>query len=108
MSRGTLLGMGERVRSRVLRALGLANVWVQLEALSVRLQRVEEVLRELQEPVSQELIDRVRGRLSEPPRPQTLRAAPPPPSEQPWELERQRHNAALQDMLAAHRDGKKS
>ncbi len=57
--------MGEVVRERVLRALGLGKLWVQLEALSVRLRRVEQ--------------DLERVRLER--RPETLRAAPPPPPE---------------------------
>jgi hypothetical protein len=58
--------MGEVVRERVLRALGLGKLWVQLEALSVRLRRVEQ--------------DLERVRLER--RPETLRAAPPPPPEE--------------------------
>ncbi len=68
MSSGTLSGMGELLRSRVLRALGLANVWVQLEALSTRLKRVE---------VSLDLLTGGERR------PQTIRAAPPPPPKRP-------------------------
>src|SRR3954462_3864457 len=76
--------MGEFLRSRVLLALRLSNVWVQLEALSVRLRRVEEDVDAVQQLVSQEVHGRVRARLSEPPqRPQTLRAAPPPPPDKP-------------------------
>jgi hypothetical protein len=76
--------MGEFLRTRVLRALGLANLWVQLEALSLRLSRVEEDVDRMQQPVSQEVLDRVRAQLFEPPqRPQTLRAAPPPPPDKP-------------------------
>jgi hypothetical protein len=33
--------MGDFVRARVLRALGLGALWVQLDALSTRLRRVE-------------------------------------------------------------------
>jgi hypothetical protein len=43
--------MGEIVRDRVLRALGLGALWVQLNALSARLKRVEgdlEAMAELQ------------------------------------------------------------
>jgi hypothetical protein len=63
MSRGTLLGMGEVLRSRVLRALGLENVWLQLEALGARLKRVEQDVVALQRA----------------PRGQTIPASPPPP-----------------------------
>lgn len=60
---GNLSGMGDYVRNRVLRALGLGSLWVQLEALSVRLRRVERDVVELQRA----------------PRPQTIPASPPPP-----------------------------
>ena len=33
--------MGELLRSRVLRALGLGRVWAELEALSTRMRRLE-------------------------------------------------------------------
>lgn len=57
--------MGDAVRQRVLRALGLANLWVVLDALSVRIRRVEQDLERAQHER----------------RPETLRAAPPPPPE---------------------------
>jgi hypothetical protein len=55
--------MGEAVRQRVLRALGLAGLWVHIDALSARMRRIE---RELED------------HRKDPPR-MTLRAAPPPP-----------------------------
>lgn len=55
--------MGEYVRERVLRALGLARVFVQLEALNTRLKRMEQDVLALQQQ----------------PRSQTIPASPPPP-----------------------------
>lgn len=39
--------MGELVRSRVLRALGLGTLWVQLDQMQLRLRSVEDRLRRL-------------------------------------------------------------
>ncbi len=75
--------MGGYLRERVLRALGLDSVWEQFNLLSLRLRRVEEDLRAMRGPVSPELLERLRGQLSEHQRPQTLRAAPPPPPDKP-------------------------
>lgn len=47
-SKATLSGMGELVRSRVLRALGLGTLWVQIDQLALRLRRVEQDLVALQ------------------------------------------------------------
>jgi hypothetical protein len=55
--------MGERLRSRVLLYLGLGKVWVELEALSARMRRIEQ--------------DMGAGRPALP-RP-TIPAMPPPP-----------------------------
>lgn len=63
MSRRTLPTMGEYVRSRVLRALGLGRLWLELEALSARLRRVEQDVVALQRA----------------PRSETIPASPPPP-----------------------------
>lgn len=67
MSRRTLVGMGEWLRKRALRALRLEHWWTHIEALSARLRRLEDDVENLQ--------------LGKPPfaRPQTLRASPPPP-----------------------------
>jgi len=66
--------MGEFLRRRVLLALRLSNVWVELEALSVRLRRVEMDLEQLAEESAPP-----PPSTFPPPRSLTLRAAPPPP-----------------------------
>ncbi len=89
--------MGELLRSRVLRALGLANIWVQLEALSTRLKRVEVGL------------DLLSGEAGPRTRPQTLRAAPPPPAAgEPGGWGPSGESEAYAALLAARRDGGKS
>lgn len=40
--------MGEILRERVLRALGLGRVWLELEALSTRMKRIEQDVQRLQ------------------------------------------------------------
>ncbi len=64
----TLVGMGEWLRRRALRALHLEHWWTHIEALSARLRRLEEDVENLQ-----------LGKPPFTPRPQTIRAAPPPP-----------------------------
>ncbi len=60
--------MGEWLRKRALRALHLEHWWTHIEALSARLRRLEEDVENLQ-----------LGKSPFTPRPQTIRAAPPPP-----------------------------
>lgn len=59
--------MGERLRARVLLYLGLGKVWVELEALSARMRRIE-----------QDMSGR-RPTPLPPVRPMTIPASPPPP-----------------------------
>lgn len=68
--------MGEYVRERVLRALGLSRVWVELSALSARMRRLEQDVRLLRaDAEARQPFDRPRTIH----RPRTIPASPPPP-----------------------------
>lgn len=113
--RRTLFPMGEYVRSRVLRALGLGTVWAQLEALSTRMRRIEKDVQTLQQAprglglVQQNQISAAdlaanqRAALS--PLGQTI----PAPGGAPPAGNRiaERDNPALAALVEAWRDGKK-